>query len=297
MANKVYQIIQEKMIQRIEECIKTGENLPWNKPWSSNMAVKYITRKPYRGINVWLLEEIGSEFITYTQLTKLQKKNPEIKLKKGCKKHMVVFWKLNEYEKVENGEIETTKVPLLRYYNVYSISDVQGLETKFTQFTHLNNYEEVENIISSYTQNNNIKYSEMNINEAFFIPAKDEVCVPKKEYFEEIEKFYSVTFHELGHSTGIPTRLNRYSLTTSSKLHLENYSKEELVAEMTASMLLGLLNINTTSTEENSIAYLQGWMKAIKEDVSLIVSASAQAQKACDMIMGISCEDKKSNVA
>ena len=67
----------------------------------------------------------------------------------------------------------------------------------------------------------------------------------------------------------------------------ERYSKEELVAEIGASFLCALCGIEN-KTINNSAAYIQGWLKRLNNDSTLIISASAQAQKAVDYILGIS---------
>lgn len=102
------------------------------------------------------------------------------------------------------------------------------------------------------------------------------------EQYPIIEEFYSTIFHEAAHSTGASHRIDRKIKNTFSD---ESYSKEELVAEMTASMLMGHCGINTPTTEKNNIAYMRSWIKVLQDNVTLIVSASSQAQKAADYII------------
>jgi antirestriction protein ArdC len=97
------------------------------------------------------------------------------------------------------------------------------------------------------------------------------------------EFFYSVLFHELGHSTGHKSRLARKDFCEAS-FGSETYSKEELVAEMTAAFLCGVNQIEL-KTIDNSAAYIKSWLKKLKDDPKMVVLAAAQAQKAADYIL------------
>lgn len=158
MANKVYEIVTQRIIQKIEEAFKNGDMLlPWKKPWVyANASQNYVTGKRYRGVNNLLLD--NGEFITFTQLCDLQKHNQKLKLKKGCKKEMVVYFNFSEYDKEKTGNngktiIETQKVPFLRYYSVYNIHDVEGLESKIQEvsFTH-NPIEQAQSVFDDYVK-------------------------------------------------------------------------------------------------------------------------------------------------
>ncbi len=286
--NKVYEIVQNKFIKMIEDAIQGDKKLPWQKPWAGRPKLNYVTRRPYGGINLFLLPDNDSEFITFKQLTKLREKNPEIKLKKGCKKHLVIYWDIVEKENEEVDEVKT--IPILKYYTVYSISDVENLESKFPKYEHKDNYIEADTLIEKYTRQNGIIFQEVKSNEAFFVSSKtslpsskDYIQVPERGQFKVLEEFYSTAFHELGHSTG--TRLGRFDKDNHNPFGSEKYSKEELVAELTSSMVLGSLEIENKKVEENSVAYLLGWMNVIRKDINLIISASAKAREASDFIL------------
>ena len=103
-------------------------------------------------------------------------------------------------------------------------------------------------------------------NRVYYSPAMDYIQLPNRHTFQSAEEFYSTMFHELTHATG----------------HI--YSKEELVAEMGASFLCGFTGIETR-TIVNSAAYIQGWLKELRNDKKLLVLAAAQAQKASDFIL------------
>lgn len=119
-------------------------------------------------------------------------------------------------------------------------------------------------------------------NEAYYSPHLDKVVVPMLSQFEHAEEYYSTAFHELTHSTGNAKRLGR--LTKSAAFGSNDYSKEELVAELGAAMLVNQCGIETEKSFRNSAGYLQGWLKALKNDKRLIVSAAGKAEKAVKFI-------------
>jgi antirestriction protein ArdC len=109
--------------------------------------------------------------------------------------------------------------------------------------------------------------------------------MPEKETFDNSEAYYSTLFHEFTHSTGHKTRLNRPGIVETHYFGDEIYSKEELVAEMGAAMLCGMIGIEN-KTIKNSASYIQSWLRKLKDDKKLVVHAAAAAQKAADFILG-----------
>lgn len=290
--SKVYNYVQETIIKRLEEAIENGGCAPWRKPWKGKTFVNYVTRKPYRGINQILLPEPG-EYITFNQITKLREKNPDIKLKAGCKKHMVVFWSFNQTKKdkkEEEGEeiLKTYTAPIFRYYNVYNIEDVEGLESKFVGMNNDHEpIEEAEKVIDNYKKQANIDIRfPQGTDRAYYSISGDYISVPDKGQYKEVAEYYSTLFHEIVHSTGHPNRLKRFKPEESHIFGSETYSKEELVAEIGANMLMGVVGIECEEAQTNSIAYLKSWLSVIKNDMKFIVSASQKAQKAVDYILG-----------
>lgn len=291
MSNKVYEIIQKKFVDEIQQVIDGKKtSLPWQKPWNGRMPVNYISGKRYRGINVFLLA--GGEWLTFNQIKKLSEKNPEIKLKKGSKGSIVVFWKM--VEKKDKKDDEKDSYPMLRYYYVYNIADVEGLKSKYPEYSNDNPLlDEAEEIISEYKKREKVGINFLNGSmRAYYQPDLDQITMPVKEQFGSSDHYYATMFHEISHSTGLEGRLNRFSPKENVKFGSNVYSKEELVAELSSQMVLGRLNIQNQSVEDNSIAYAYGWMKVIRDDPKLIVSACTQAQKSCDLIFGDSEEEK-----
>ena len=285
MSNTVNAIITDRICQKIETAIKNNDVLPWQKPWVWNNAPKNYAGKEYRGINTLLLD--SGKYITWTQICDLKKHNPDIKLKKGCKKDMVVYFNFKEYDNEttnEKGEKVNEKklVPFLRYYNVYNIKYVEGLEDEAEEkisFQH-EPIEEAEKIFSGYTKAEKIKVNHIDGNTACYSPMTDQITLPLISQFENLEEYYLTAFHEAGHST-----MSRVGRSAKGMFGDSEYSKEELVAEFTATMLLAQCGINTVSSEQNSVAYMRGWLKALKDNTNWLVSACSQAEKATNYIL------------
>ena len=249
-----------------------------------------ISKKAYRGINVFLLGCAG--FTSPYWLTFKQAKELGGSVKKGERGNIVVFWKwLFKEEEQENGEIEEVKIPMLRYYTVFNVDQCEGIPADIIpalddNTNTLEPIEAAEQLISSMPLCPSISYGG---NRAFYSPSADRVQLPALEQYEIAEEYYSTAFHELAHSTGHKSRLNRKEITSHNPFGSKEYSKEELTAEMTASYLCAVTGIEQ-ATIENSAAYIQGWLKKLKDDRKMIVYAAAAAQKAADFIRGIEAQ-------
>lgn len=274
MSKKIYEMITNQIVEKLEQ-----GTIPWKKPFKNGIPVNWKTQKAYRGINTLLLD--GGEYATFKQITEAGGK-----VKKGAKSHIVVFWKLSKFkeENEETGEEEIKKVPLLRYYRVFKVGEqTEGIEpkNKEVEFNH-DPIEKAENIIKGYINCPDYTY---NSGSAYYRPSMDVVNVPPIKDFEQIEEYYSTFFHEITHSTGHKNRLNRKGIIELNAFGSETYSKEELVAELGASMLCGVAGIDN-KVIDNSASYIQSWLNALKNDKTLIVHAAQQAQKSCDYIQG-----------
>lgn len=271
MSNNIYEIITEKIIEKLEQGV-----IPWRKPWVNGAAVNWKTQKPYRGINVFLLE--AGEYATFKQIQEAGGK-----VKKGEKSHIVVFWKWLEKEDEENGQVQ--KIPYLRYYRVFEINtQVEGLESKRKEIVYDHDpIEQAEEVFKGYINSPDYTFYS---GQAVYYPTFDKINCPPLKDFTKAEEYYSTLFHEMVHSTGHKSRLARPGVTTEMvAFGDEVYSKEELVAEMGAAMLCGVAGIDN-STIDNSASYINSWLQKLKEDQRLIVQAAAQAQKAVDYILG-----------
>jgi len=284
MGKSVYEIVTERIVEKIEEALREGDILPWQKPWIFADAPKnYVSQRCYRGINSLLLDP--GDYLTWNQLCDLSKKDPALRLRKGAKGSLVVYFKVLEKENAETGEDE--KIPMLRYYKVFNAKDVRGLEPRKQKYFVHEPIAEAEQIMTDYLDREKIKVSYELGDKACYSPISDKITLPERKQFANLSEFYGTAFHEMAHSTGHEKRLNRKLRNAFAD---SEYSKEELVAEMTAAMLLGQCGILVPSVENNSVAYLKGWMEAIKGNPTMVVSASAQAQRAADFILNATLE-------
>ncbi len=276
MAKNVYEMVTDRIIEELEKGV-----IPWKKPWKSisNGAYNRVSKKPYSLLNQLMLKHEG-EYATFKQWQEMGGK-----IKKGAKSEFVVFWKMLAVEEEKDGATITKTIPMLRYYNVFHISQVEGVEPLETvEATHNEPIEEAEKVKNGYSTRENIQIIEEVGNKAFYSLSGDYICIPCKEQFEKINEYYSTAFHEMVHSTGHKKRLDRL---VNAKFGSEKYSKEELVAEIGSAMILNELGIETSDTFENSTAYIQSWLQVLKNDSKFIVSASGKAEKAVKYILGI----------
>lgn len=282
MSVNVYELVTNRIIEQLENGV-----IPWEKPWSGTLegAFNRISKKPYSLLNQMLLLHDG-EYATFNQW-----KNLGGKVRKGEKSEIVVFWKIQPIEETkEDGEKTIKQIPLLRYYNIFHISQVDGVKEldKKELNDDIEPIEQAENVINDYKTREHLQVIETLSNKAFYSPTMDYVQVPQKEQYQNINEYYSTLFHELIHSTMHKSRLNRVA-EQKGLAHFgnEEYSKEELIAEIGSTTILSLLGIETTKTFKNSTAYIQSWLRVLRNDNKFIVSASSKSEKAVKYIMNI----------
>jgi antirestriction protein ArdC len=270
--------VYDRITERVIELLMQG-TIPWHKPWNVKRGFprNLVSKKPYRGINVFLLHAMHYEspfWLTYHQAQQLG-----ANIRKGEKACPVVFWKQLEIENTESHEIE--KVPMARFYYVFNVAQCEGLGELPDPTAQAVTTKPAE-IVANMPQRPEIKHG---MAKAFYSPAGDFVGMPNSERFTSEDEMFSVLFHELTHATGAAHRLNRPTVTEENGFGSEDYSREELIAEMGAAFLCGQAGI-AERTLNNSAAYLQNWLTALQNNHKLIVQAAAQAQKAADFILG-----------
>jgi len=177
---------------------------------------------------------------------------------------------------------ECRSIPLLRYYNVFALADTEGIPSKLVTVQH-EPLAEAEAIIAGYADGPTVL--PMHQDRACYSPVLDQVVVPTMNQFPRIEHYYSTLFHELIHSTGHRSRLDRFDGADSGIFASESYSKEELIAEIGAAMLASRCGIDQ-STIGHSAAYIGCWIARLQDDQTLIVTAAGKAQRAVDRITG-----------
>jgi antirestriction protein ArdC len=281
MRHDVYQIITDRIIGLLE-----AGTIPWRRPWKGRPEApqNFISRKAYRGINLFLLRASGYSSPFWLTFNQVQLLNARVK--KGEKSSPVVFWKI--LEENENGE--TKKIPFLRYHSVFNVAQCEGITVPASaepngEFQPISTCEEV---VANMPRRPTIVHG---AGLACYSPRKDSVSIPEATAFESSEAYYSTLFHELTHATGHVSRLNRKEVTDPVHFGSDPYSREELVAEMGAAFLSGHCEIANTTLDQ-SANYIQHWLDRLKEDRKLVVHAAAQAQKASDFILDVRPEEE-----
>lgn len=281
MAKSVYEMVTERIIEQLENNI-----IPWQKPWTGIRSGAYnrISKKPYSLLNQMLLQHEG-EYATFQQWESLGGH-----VRKGEHSEIVVFWKIQPIEEEqEDGTKEVKQIPLLRYFNVFHISQVEGVEPlPEEELNDIEPIEKAENVLHDYWSRENITVEHVAGDDAYYSPRRDIIRLPLFEQFTDANEYYSTAFHESVHSTMKENRCNRAEDRKGKLVAFgsEDYSKEELVAEIGSASLMNIIGIETNKSFRNSSAYIQGWLSKLRSDVKFIVSASSKAEKAVDYILG-----------
>lgn len=288
--SKVYEIVTEKILAQLE-----AGTVPWRKPWTSAQLQprNLVSGKAYRGVNRFMLACTGHAspfWLSYKQALQLGGH-----VRKGEKSTLIVFWKIDVVQGEPDPEVPEDsgkrKRVILRYYSGFNSEQCELPEkvmakiaaaTKVAEAVHTDPIAECESIVAGMPKAPVIN---RNGSRACYQPREDQVTVPPRETFTVAPaEFYSTLYHELGHSTGHKSRLGRKGVMEAIIFGSGDYSREELVAEMTAAFLCAESGILPT-TLENSAAYIASWVKVLKGDSKAVVIAAAQAQKAADYVL------------
>ena len=239
-------------------------------------------------------------------------------IKKGESAMPVLYWDIMARDKdghkitkdvyrqmslAERMQVQT--IPFLKAYNVFNIDQTNLAEVKPDKVDALKKLfappeiRDAEGMFTSKALDRMFKQQEWicpiqyekQVPGAYFSPSKDIIVIPRKEQFnirktpEEVYKdgmeYYSTALHEMAHSTGTESRLNRGS---HEKFGDAKYAKEELVAELTAAMVGNSMGFDKRILDNNA-AYLNGWISTLKENPKFIVSVIADVNKAANMVL------------
>lgn len=277
--SKVYETVTNQIIEEMEKGI-----IPWHKPWTAISGAYNAKSKRFYGfMNQMILGKPGA-YASFKQWNELG-----AKIKKGEHAYTIMEWfsKKIEWTSKDEETGEETKHSYLRWYPrtypVFHQSQVEGWTApEIETIKPADPIAEAEEVIENYkvfSGIREIKTDEMS-DKAFYSPTFDYIQVPMKEQYKNINEYYSTLFHEMTHSTGHTSRLDRGLNVKLAAFGSNDYSKEELVAELGSAMIMTRLGIDTPETFQNSTAYLQGWLKALKNDKSLLISAASHAEAA-----------------
>jgi antirestriction protein ArdC len=289
-----YQEVTDAVIKALE----VG-TVVWRCPWNKIGLPKNITTGvQYRGWNVFWLNwhTILNGYSTPFYITFKQAHELGGTVKKSEKGIKITYWatielknQAKEIQDQETGDTQTVIPTKLvpKEHTVFNIDQTEGIEfprVDALQRDEVQRIEACERVIDNMPLRPKLN---LNGDQAYYIPKMDVVVVPALKKFKSNEGYYSTLFHELAHSTGHETRLNRKELLEASKQGSPTYAKEELTAELTAAFLCAITGIQQ-ETIQNSAAYIESWLSALKNDKTLVLKAAAQAQKAADFILNAS---------
>ena len=286
--NKKFEDLMKSIVDQFIKEIESGK-MSWEKMWTAHFPANAQTKRVYEGFNAfylgWLTKEKGwtyPYFLTFNQAKKLGGN-----VIKGEKSATIVFWKWSVKSDQFGEPIPGERAfPYPFFYNVFNIDQCQGLDIDIPELEKTVNLEikSAKEIYAGYIDKPRVVNQEDA--RAYYSPMNDFVNMPKMANFKNSEAFYQVLFHELVHSTGHHTRLNRFKNNYSAAFGSTEYSKEELVAEIGASFLCHRAGI-AESTFKNSAAYLQGWAREFKDKPTMLYSAANKALDAVYHILGI----------
>jgi len=272
--------LQQQVTDQIVAILESGTN-PWIKPWSSTAASgmphNHSTGKAYQGINVLILWAAGQGFNSSAWLTYKQAQAAGGQVRKGEKGTTITFYKPLKVEK--EGEEKT--IPLMKTFTVFNVDQIDGLEVTTSEeqpkeFTADQKTEAAVRLFDCYAERAGIRFSTGG-DRAFYSPSHDAIQMPDRADFTKESGYAATLLHEAVHSTGYKDRLDR--LKDTSKM---GYAFEELVAEIGAAFLCCDLGI--TNELEQHASYVANWLKALKDDRTLIFKAAAKASKAYELI-------------
>ena len=318
---QITQIMMSKIHDKINEIVISGlktKGLKWFKPWKSgngNDPINWVTRKPYNGINVFMLNAkiVDKGYKHNEWLTFKQCSNANGKIIRGMKATDVFFWQLSYFDKktkkyipIQNAKSLNLKEKIvvdgkstdrymkvfnIRNYKVFNIDQCEGLDSKIPQVEEeieevtLEPIEVADQLVKSYVdKDGNLVIDHKDNSGAFYRPMTDSINMPLMDLFVDADSYYKTLFHEMAHATGHEDRLNRKTLVETNGFGTETYSREELVAEITSMYIVGYLGLNPKDNTNNSQAYINGWIQHLTKKPQEIATAMTQASKAFSLI-------------
>lgn len=292
---------RKQLVDQVLANLNKG-NLLWTQGWvAAGAPESAVTGKKYRGINnlylslVAMAENYGdNRWATFRQMEEkgwtFKKDEEGHTLGKG-KSVSVEYYEMRDKETKrrfdrsvldgmtfdEQREYMDKNVYWLRkFYRVFNCSLMDGVPAKEMPMIDVNDRIEKAEAILDYWNTNESKIV-YGGSQAFYRPSTDEVHLPEREKFKSTQSFYDTALHEIGHSTGHESRLNR---DLSGGFGSQSYAMEELRAEIASIFMAQDLGIEPSEDRlQNNAAYIQSWKDEIKENPNTLLTAIADADK------------------
>lgn len=280
---------RRKLVDKLIENMKNGEVL-FKKGWDINILSPQnpVSSAVYQGGNRLRLIEaaIENEYSDPRWLTFKQAQEKGWKIKKGSKGILCEKWiftkKEKELDKETGKMIEVEKKldkPVASYFTVFNASQIEGIPP--FKGNELNDEEKLK-VANDFIRSSECPIKEIAQDKAYYSPFNDEIVLPLRESFRSEQAFIRTTIHEMGHSTGHPSRLNRDQINSFGT---PGYAKEELVAELTSVFVQAKLGLKLEGEHfNNHTAYLKSWISVLENDPNELFRAASQAEKAMDRL-------------
>lgn len=272
LANNLYQQVTDKVVAALE-----GGTIPWVRPWDGApmTPANAVTGRPYSGINTLILWMSAQEraYPGHGWMTFRQANEIGASVRKGEKSTPVAFFKYLE----EEGDEGARKIPVLRTFHVFNVSQLDNLPAAYAPQAPAPRDEDRYDKALDFSKNCGIKVV-YGAERCCYVPHVDEVQMVEYSRFSDDGAFFGVLYHELVHATGHKSRLNR---EYGKRFGDAKYAFEELVAELGSAFLATKLGY---PAEHRSAAYVQSWLKVLKDDKKAIFSAAAYAARAADFL-------------
>ena len=271
--------IYQQVTKQITDQIAQGV-IPWHKAWkgiaSGHMPQNLVSSKAYSGINVFILLTTPSSspyWLTYKQAA-----DQGGHVRKGEHGAVIVYWDF-----VPDREDPERRIPFLKKHTVFNVEQCEGITAPAAPAEPapgFNPIDKAEQILAAVP--NPPKLYHDGGDRAFYSPSLDEIHLPQREMFDTPSDYYDTAFHEFAHATGHPSRLSRPELGKKD----EPYSREELVAELTAALVGGVAGLDPV-IRKNNAAYISEWLTTLKHDPKAFVTAAGKAQKAANYLLNV----------
>jgi len=286
---RVAEILRDRIIALIDKGI-----IPWRRPWGVVGPARNAAGRPYRGVNVWLLNGTR-EAAGYNRNAWATYRDVAFRgwtVRKGEHGTPVLFWKVNSRPKTvkdsATGEQheETRRGFVMRYYAVFNLDQTTAPEGFAGAAVNQNaTHADAQGIADAYLRREGSPAFSHGGDRAYYDLVAHAVRIPELGRFENSGAYYQTLYHELGHSTA--AALGRPMVPADRHA----YSREELVAEFTAAQLCSLANVEYSL--ESSAAYIAGWRAKLQEEPEALIFAAAQAEKAARLILTGSAEEQE----
>ena len=300
-ARERVQQIRDSMVKTLLAHIEKNPT-DWQSGWNNIAAgapYNGKTSTAYRGLNALYLAFLGAErgykdtrWVTFNQAKELG-----ASVKKGEKSAPVIFFEFYDRKTKKAFDNRTVKdmteeektaylkenvYAVMKYSSVFNAEQCHNFperkEIAMSEEERANQNAKIETIIANSAAP--VRYD--GGSRAYYSPGTDSIHLPVIAAFDTMQDYYATALHEIAHSTGHESRLNR---DLAGGFGSESYAKEELRAELACVFMQMEQGIQLNGKHiTNHASYLNSWLQAAKNDTSVFFKAAADAQKIADYV-------------